>query len=709
MQKARLLTLFYKSCPLFFHQCSLFLVLTCGFAYASDQPKAGDIEQVEVTGYANEIINSTGDAADQLSRQGVDFASGGGISSLPVVRGLNDDRIRVLVDGAETTSACANHMNPTLSYLDASRIQAVDIIAGITPVSNGGDSIGGTIVITSEQPVYADNQQLLTTGSAGYFYRRNNRNHGVALKVGQASERTSLIYSGSFDKAESYRDGNGDKVLDTLYKSESHNLTLGMRGDQQSMIIKFSHQNVPYQGFPNQYMDMVDNSSNSINLNYLREFAWGKLDTRFTLQEVEHEMGFFTTEKPGTMPMITEGRDLGYKIGADVPYGKNSTLRIGNEYHQFTLDDHWPAVEGSMMMGPEDYININDGERTRHSIYIESENNPGKQWQTLAGVRYEYVVMDTDDVQPYNPMPGMMGMNPDAAAAEIFNARDRRRNDNNVDITVLARYSASSTRSIEFGYARKTRSPNLYERYSWGRSTMAMMMIGWLGDGNGYVGDIDLDPEIAHTASATFNWRVDDNNLFSVTSYYTYVDDFVDARPVGSFNPRMAMMVTRPLLQFSNLDAELYGVEMQARKQLLGGGGHSVTLDTRLAYTRGERSDDGGNLYHIMPLNVKTAVEHATSAWTNRFELEWVDRKDKVDDLRLETETGNYALVNIATEYRWQKFTFRAGVNNLADRDYDLPLGGVYLSGWLAGDRSAQFAGLPGEGRSVNVGVQYKF
>ena len=262
MRKARLLTLFYKNYPLFFHPCSLFLALTCGFAYASDQPKAGDIEQVEVTGYANEIINSTGDAADQLSRQGVDFASGGGISSLPIVRGLNDDRIRVLVDGAETTSACANHMNPTLSYLDASRIQAVDIIAGITPVSNGGDSIGGTIVITSEQPVYADSQQLLTTGSAGYFYRSNNRNHGVALKVGQASERTSLIYSGSFDKAESYRDGNGDKVLDTLYKSESHNLTLGMRGDQQSMIIKFSHQNVPYQGFPNQYMDMVDNSSN---------------------------------------------------------------------------------------------------------------------------------------------------------------------------------------------------------------------------------------------------------------------------------------------------------------------------------------------------------------------------------------------------------------------------------------------------------------
>ena len=44
-------------------------------------------------------------------------------------------------------------------------------------------------------------------------------------------------------------------------------------------------------------------------------------------------------------------------------------------------------------------------------------------------------------------------------------------------MTLLARYQFSDQARLEFGYARKTRSPNLYERYSWGRSTMAMTMV----------------------------------------------------------------------------------------------------------------------------------------------------------------------------------------------------------------------------------------
>lgn len=101
--------------------------------------------------------------------------------------------------------------------------------------------------------------------------------------------------------------------------------------------------------------------------------------------------------------------------------------------------------------------------------------------------------MDTGTVQPYSPMPGMM--NPDPAFAAAFNARDRSRHDNNFDFTALARLQPDPTATYELGLARKTRSPNLYERYTWGRSIMDMTMIGWFGDGNGYVGDPDLKPE----------------------------------------------------------------------------------------------------------------------------------------------------------------------------------------------------------------------
>ena len=80
---------------------------------------------------------------------GVNLSGAGGVSSLPSVHGLADDRLRIQVDGMDLISACGNHMNPPLSYIDPTRVGSVRLFAGITPVSLGGASIGGTIVCCS--------------------------------------------------------------------------------------------------------------------------------------------------------------------------------------------------------------------------------------------------------------------------------------------------------------------------------------------------------------------------------------------------------------------------------------------------------------------------------------------------------------------------------------------------------------------------------
>src|SRR5690606_34322007 len=232
-------------------------------------------------------------------------------------------------------------------------------------------------------------------------------------------------------------------------------------------------------------------------------------------------------------------------------------LRIGHDFHRFTLDDWWPAVPDSMMMGPLDYININNGERDRIGVFVESDLRWNAQWSTLLGVRSDTVKMDAGDVQPYSWMPGMM--NVDRAAALAFNAREHQRDDTHVDLTALVRYEPNNTAAYDVGYARKTRSPNLYERYSWGVGTMATRMIGWFGDANGYVGNLDLKPETAHTLSATFDWHDAQRALWEIkiTPYYTYVDDYVDADVIGS--TMLTGGIPRNTLQFDNHDATLYG------------------------------------------------------------------------------------------------------------------------------------------------------
>ena len=48
-------------------------------------------------------------------------------------------------------SSCANHMNPPLSYTSPANINDIDVLAGLSSVSEGGDNIGGVIYIESHK------------------------------------------------------------------------------------------------------------------------------------------------------------------------------------------------------------------------------------------------------------------------------------------------------------------------------------------------------------------------------------------------------------------------------------------------------------------------------------------------------------------------------------------------------------------------------
>ena len=497
-------------------------------------------------------------------------------------------------------------------------------------------------------------------------------------------------------EGDSYKDGNGNKVLDTLYKSSNQALTLAAQGEGNRWVLKVGEQTIPYQGFPNQAMDMVKNHGVFANLGYSGDFSWGVLDGKVYWQDARHKMGFFTPEKPGMMPMDTHGQNIGYTLKAELPLKDGDALRIGNEFHRFELDDWWPPVTMSMMMSPNTFININDGKRERFVLFAEWEDKLNSQWTSLLGVRDESVKTNTGSVQEYGC--GMMCI-ADTMAAAAFNARSHAKRDNNVDLTALFKYEPLQTMSHEFGYAMKTRSPNLYERYTWGRGEMAMAMIGWFGDGNGYVGNIDLKPEVAHTLSTTIDWHDAGRQIWNVklTPFYTRVQNFIDVDVLGP-----GMMVPR-LLQFANHDAHLYGVNLSWQASVWENAGYGTgEFKGKFDWTRGKRND-GGDLYHIMPSNLTIGLEQRLGKWINTTDLQLVGSKSAVDERRLENKTGGYALVNIATRYRMtSSFTFLASVRNLFDRYYVLPLGGINVA-------ASPAVPLLGQGRSIDPGLNLKF
>lgn len=694
---------------------------------------------------------ATSDTASLLRDvPGVSLYGAGGVSSLPAIHGLADDRLRIKVDGMDLIASCPNHMNSPLSYLDPSNVGALKVYAGITPVSVGGDSIGGTIIAETPMPEFAPaGQGNLLKGQIGAFYRSNNNARGGNVSATWANEMFNVSYSGSTSQADNYTAGKDfktttatgraghtlplDEVGSTAYKTENHQLGFALKNANHLVEAKFAYQDIPYELYPNQRMDMLGNTQHRFNLRYLGQFDWGALEARAYRETVKHHMDFGDDKRfwygsasggsgaiNGTpcspigptcaagMPMDTESKNTGATIKASIDLTKSDILRLGGEYQHYKLDDWWPPSGAGMWPGT--FWNINDGKRDRTALFGEWERKVNPQWMTLLGLRHEHVKTDAGNVVGYNPG----GMGNQGRDANNFNSRSHGKTDSNWDMTLLARYTPSTTQDIEFGFARKVRSPNLYERYTWSTWSMPAVMNNFVGDGNGYLGDIDLKPEKAHTLSATFDWHAADRAWeFKATPYYTRVTDYIDAiQWDGTANaPATPAANQFTVLKYTNQSARLYGLDLSGRMPLAKNGWGEWGIKGLLSYTNGKNRTTGDDLYNIMPLNTKLTLTQKYGGWDNGIELVLVKDKNKVSTMRNEIKTPGYSLVNLRASYSWKQARFDVGIENLFDRHYYLPTGGAYTGqGTTMSITSIPWGiAVPGMGRSLYTGLSYKF
>lgn len=651
---------------------------------------------------------SSSDTASLFSRlPGVNQAGAGGVAGLPMVRGLGDDRIKYLVDGMPITAACPNHMNPALSYIDPAGVANARLYAGITPVSMGGDSIAGTMVVDSPSPVFAEPGKIVTNSRFSSVYRSNGNGLDASVQTAVGNDQASLGYSGAWSRSQDTVDGNGNTITSSYYQRLNQLLTLGMKGEQGLWVLALGQQSTPREGFTNQQMDTTGNQGNSVTLHYQGDYAWGQLDSQVYWQDVQHQMNVgqdkSTFPRPMYMPMNTHSKSMGYSVKAALPLSAQDTVQIGNEYRHTTLDDWWPPVPGNTTtMGPGTFVHVNDGRRDQFAGFAEWERQWSLAWSSLFGLRGDVIRSNAGLVQGYSPNY--------AADANAFNARDHFRQDNNIDFTALTRYVANANSRYELGYARKSQAPSLYQRYAWSTNGMASAMINWYGDGNGYVGHPDLKSEVAHTVSATADWHdanpVQPRWQVNITPYYSRVENYIDIDPIGK-GSRLGGKV----LRFANHDARLYGVDVSGMRELWRNAAYGRgTIQAVVGWTRGKRLDSGGDLYHMMPLNARLTLAQEKAQWQNVLELRLVARKTAVDQTRNEPQTPGYVLVNPHIAYQLRKGTsLRLRISNLFDTAYREPLGGVNLDQVLQSRGAQPSQAIAGQGRSVDVGLSMLF
>ncbi len=644
---------------------------------------------------------------------GVASYTGGGVSSLPVIHGLGDDRLRVAVDGMAILSACPNHMNPPLSYLDPSALESVRVFAGIVPVSQGGDSIGSSVSVTRAAPQFASGNGWQGGGKLGFFARDNGNVLALNLQADLATERLYLSYTGNTASANNYHDAQGNVVVASGYKVRNNALRLATKSDTGLVTLDMGWQDLPLQGFPNQPMDMVFNKSASFNLGFKGGLGAAAVEARVFRQRVRHKMDILADKSSGHMPMDTDATDLGFSVVVTQAGSEAQSLRWGHDYHRYSLDDWWPALSG--FMAPHDFWNIHGGKRERFALFAEADQQWGSRLSSQVGMRWEQVAMDAGAVQGYHSaadgsyttMMGSKRSYGDAAYqldANAFNAKPHRRRDQNWDLTAALRLVSSEIATYDVGISRKSRSPNLHERYAWSNeSMMAGLMNNWFGDLNAYVGNLNLKPEVAYTVKLQADWHDPENKDWQITlaPFLAKVRDYVNAAPNMSAN-MYSMMAMRRSLQFVNEAVSLTGMDASGY-HVLQRATHRWTVRGSISAVRG-RTDAGDNLYNIMPPNARLALEHAIGPWQNSLSWQAVAAKHRVSQVRDELPTAGYSLVHLRTSYQWSKqLQLDATLNNALNRQYSLPLGGLEFAG------SNKLRPTRGAGRALTLGFTASF
>ena len=269
-----------------------------------------------------------------------------------------------------------------------------------------------------------------------------------------------------------------------------------------------------------------------------------------------------------------------------------------------------------------------------------------------------------------------------------FNKANREVSDTNVDIALSTQTQLSESLSLYVGAGIKNRAPSYQERYLW----MPMEATGGLADGHTYIGDINLESETAYQGDLGLTWQ---NSDFMIAPhvFYQNIDNYIQGTPV----------MGEDILQFSNVDAKLYGADVNWYYNI----SENFQLSGLASYVKGERRDIDDNLYRIAPLNGQVSVSYHNESVITNLTLVAVASQEDVSVTNTEQATAGYGLVNIDVEYFvTNDFTVRGGVDNLLDREYQNHLGGYNR---VKAVGTPVMTRLPSEGMSAWIEATFSF
>lgn len=582
---------------------------------------------------------------------GVSGSRMGGHGTDPSIRGLSQNRINVLLDGAFVYGACPNRMDPPTAYASAATYDAITVVRGVATLEYPGGP-GGSVLLERSAPTFRPGDGPRLTADLGF--RSNSETLDGAFDVAAGNARGFVRAFGSYADADNYEDGDGVEVR-SAWQERVGGLLLGWTPDtSQSLVLTAETRQLRDELFAGAGMDSPSSDSDILRLNYQHEALTDSAALKASVYRasVHHVMDNYSLRTPPS-PMMrlrvpSDSDTVGGQATLELDQGPNR-WRVGvslqdNERSARRFNDARGVLQS--VMWPDVTVR-------QTGLFAELIHGFGRQ-RLIAGLRYDRVSASADAT---GEDPPGMPLSPDQLYGLYYglSGAGTRRENNIGALLRLERDLDDDFGTVYAGISQTMRTADATERYLGANGATPSMR---------WVGNPGLEPE-SHR-QAELGWYAGRGPWNAEASvYYNAVGDFI-------LRDRFNQPGNNATI-YRNVAAELIGAELSLGVQW---GEHwRGTIST--AYVRAENTDENRPIAQIPPWEMVASLEYETPQWLAGARVRSAAGQSRVDDDPLDGsgldagETPGWAVLDLYARMELgDHWSLNLGIDNVFDRTY---------------------------------------
>ncbi len=678
-------------------------------------------------------VNTVGDIFRTLP--GTSTVNEGGFQVRPRIRGLDSNRVLILVDGERLNNSrtSTGQSGVETGLVELSQVESVEVVRGSGSVLYGTDALGGTInIITRDTPLRRENG-FRFGGVLDTFYSSNEHGRRASLAVNGSGKYFAFRVAQSLERFDNYFTGrpnagflrdlrnegfgitdDGEALNSQSHGSDTTGAVRFFLNEKNTFKVNFDRRrgsNIGSAGlvgtfngfFPFSNRDKVGGRYDAAALTkYLQHISvsafYQKQDRDFSnILTVSPVLPFF----PGLYQVsstVTNTKTAGFDVQTDWTLGSRNNLVAGFSFFRDTNSDNRLVVTRSTPTSPNPQSStsksVPDASLTNFAGFAQDEFRISNRLKFVGGIRVDNFKTVSQTTTGFN-LPALL---PDQIAFLGIGNIASGLNKSNTSVTgdFGAVYKLTSNVSLSGRVGRSFRTPNLFEVFFTDRGSVS---------GSFVAGNPFLKPETGTNVDTSVKVKTS-RYAASVTYFNNSYKNLLATVPAVDRNGNAIFLnqpgpVTR-IYQTQNFDrARIQGLEAEFEAPIKIRLGY-LTPNGNYSYLRGDNIKDNVPLDFISPSRTNIGVR-----WNNYGKSYFFDyyarivrRQNRISPSFLSSvnQSGNgagFVTHNMSGGYYFRRerynFNINLGVSNIFSRAY-----------------SEQFVFSPARGRSFTVGTTWE-